>query len=105
MTVQSLVTRPYVRAVRARDLLAPLLDLAVCRYVGYVFFMSGLLKVETWSGTPFLFENEFEAPPLSPLAGAYLGTAAERVLPLFHGAGRISLDAWLCRRAGRDRLE
>ncbi len=83
MSVHSFVIKPYGLAVAGLNFLAPLFDLALRLYVGYVFFRSGLLKVGTWNSTLFLFENEFEVPLLPPELAAYVGTAAELTLPVF----------------------
>ncbi len=149
MTVPALVAKPYGLATAGLNALAPLFDLALRLYVAWVFFRSGLVKIQSWDTTLYLFENEYEVPFLPPELAAYLGTAAELTLPvflalglgtrlfalalfafnavavisypelspaglkdhflwgalllvtLFHGPGRLSLDAWLCRRIRR----
>jgi putative oxidoreductase len=65
------------------DYLAPVLDLGIRLLVGGVFFQSGLVKIQSWSSTVALFENEYEVPLLPPELAAYLGTGAELVLPVF----------------------
>lgn len=62
---------------------APVLDLAIRLWVGMVFFKSGLVKIQSWESTLSLFENEYTVPLLPPYLAAYLGTAAELVLPVF----------------------
>jgi len=69
------------KVVRGIDFLSPLFDLAIRLYVAKVFFMSGLTKIMSWSSTLSLFENEYTVPLLPPELAAYLGTAAELVLP------------------------
>ncbi len=73
--------------VRAVALLAPVLDLALRLYVANVFFKSGLVKIQSWTSTLALFEYEYAVPLLSPVAAAYLGTAAELLLPPFLALG------------------
>jgi putative oxidoreductase len=68
-------------AARGIDFLSPLFDLAIRVYVAKVFFLSGLTKIMSWSSTLSLFENEYAVPLLPPELAAYLGTAAELVLP------------------------
>ncbi|NKC11379.1 MAG: DoxX family membrane protein [Gammaproteobacteria bacterium] len=52
-------------------------------YIGYwVFFRSGLTKIQSWDSTLMLFEYEYAVPVLSPKLAAYAGTAAELVLPV-----------------------
>jgi putative oxidoreductase len=146
MKVPTLVAKPYGLAAAGLDFLAPLFDLALRLFVAWAFFRSGLVKIQSWDATLYLFENEYAVPFLPPEIAAYLGTAAELTLPvflalglgtrfavlalfvfnavavisypdlspaglkdhllwgalmlvtLFHGPGRLSLDAWLCRR-------
>jgi len=69
------------KAVKGIDFLSPLFDLAIRVSVAKVFFMSGLTKILSWDSTLSLFENEYAVPVLPPDVAAYLGTAAELVLP------------------------
>jgi putative oxidoreductase len=58
--------------------------LLLCRvWVAYVFFNAGLTKISTWESTLFLFEYEYQVPLLPWEMAAYLGTAAELILPVF----------------------
>ncbi len=62
-------------------------------FVGWQFFKAGLLKVQSWDSTLFLFQYEYRVPLLSPNLAAILGTLGELVFPvlLFVGlAGRLS---------------
>ena len=73
--------------------LAPLVDLTIRLYVSWIFFKSGLLKIQLWESTVNLFEYEYAVPLLSPNLAAILGTAAELVLPVLVAlglAGRVS---------------
>lgn len=65
------------------DRMSPLIDLAIRILVAAVFFKSGLTKISSWDTTLLLFENEYAVPFLPPLLAAYLGTAAELILPVF----------------------
>jgi len=65
------------------DRMQPALDLGLRLWVGAVFFKSGLVKLDSWSTTLALFENEYHVPLLSPEVAAYVGTAAELTLPVF----------------------
>lgn len=56
-------------------------------YVAEAFFRSGLLKIGDWDTTLFLFEAEYQVPFLSSQTAAYLGTAAELILPVFLALG------------------
>lgn len=72
--------------------LTPLFDLAIRLHVAEVFFRSGLTKIEDWSVTLALFENEYRVPLLAPPLAAVMGTAGELLLPVllaFGLAGRF----------------
>ena len=61
-------------------------------YVGYQFWKAGMLKLNSWDSTLFLFEHEYRVPLLSPYLAALLGTVGELLFPLmlFVGlAGRL----------------
>ena len=62
---------------------APVLDLVIRLWVAKVFFMSGLVKIQSWSTTLALFESEYHVPVVPPQLAAYLGTGAELILPVF----------------------
>lgn len=66
----------------ALDILKDIGDLLVRFWVAKIFFLSFLTKITDWGGTIVLFKYEYSVPLLSPYAAAYLGTAAEIVLPL-----------------------
>lgn len=72
------------------SMLEPVALLAVRFYVGWAFFASGLTKLNDWDSTLFLFEEEYQVPLLPYELAAYLGTAAELVLPLLLMAGLAS---------------
>lgn len=46
------------------------------------FIWSGYLKTKSWQSTLYLFANEYQVPLISPVIAAYLGTAAELILPI-----------------------
>ncbi|KZW97907.1 DoxX family protein [Aeromonas veronii] len=64
-------------------------------WVASVFFTSGWLKLTAWDSTLYLFESEYQVPLLPWLWAAYLGTAAELLLPLFLLAGLFTRPAAL----------
>jgi len=86
---------------KAAERLTPVTDLLVRYWVAAAFFGSGLTKTTTGSFALFgqtfsyplsllpaestftLFEYEYRVPLLSPTLAAYLGTAAELLLPVF----------------------
>lgn len=69
------------RAIGGLEALGQVLDLAIRLYVAQVFFRSGLLKIGNWSGTLYLFENEYRVPLLPAEAAAWLGTFGELFFP------------------------
>ena len=67
--------------------------LAMRLFVGWQFLKAGLLKLQAWDSTLFLFQYEYRVPLLSPNLAAILGTIGELLFPalLFIGlAGRLS---------------
>lgn len=85
----------YERAAGWLTALAPLVDLAIRLEVAQVFFRSGLLKIGNWSGTLYLFHNEYKVPLLPPDIAAYLGTFGELVFPLLLALGLVTRFAAL----------
>lgn len=70
--------------LRGAGWLTPLLDLGIRLLVGSVFLSSGMAKITSWSATLSLFEDGiYVVPVLPPVVAAYLGTAAELILPVF----------------------
>lgn len=67
--------------------LIPLLLLFTRLWVAWVFFQSGMIKYSSWDSTLYLFEYEYQVPLLPWQMAAYLGTAAELVLPVFLALG------------------
>ncbi|QUM80808.1 DoxX family protein [Moritella sp. 5] len=80
----------YRRIVEKVSALEPVALLAARFYVGWAFFSSGLTKLNNWDSTLFLFEEEYHVPLLPYELAAYLGTAAEIILPLLLMAGLAS---------------
>ncbi len=80
----TLIYQRYLRAVGIMQaLLVPLLLLVTRVWVAIVFWRSGYLKFSSWDSTLYLFELEYQVPLLPWKLAAYLGTAAELVLPVF----------------------
>lgn len=87
MKLISVVSKAYWRVVGGLNTAAPLFDLGLRLYVADVFLRSGLVKLQSWDATLYLFENEFAVPLLPPEIAAYLGTTAELTLPVFIALG------------------
>lgn len=51
-------------------------------YVGWQFFKAGLLKLDNWDSTLFLFQYEYRVPLLGHETAAILGTVGELVFPV-----------------------
>lgn len=75
--------------------LKPATLLAFRLYVAWMFFESGLVKIQSWFSTISLFETEYKVPLLSPEVAAYLGTGAELVLPVLLALGFLTRPAAL----------
>ena len=75
---------------RAMAWLSPLFLLGLRVYVANTFFKSGLTKIQDFSSTVALFENEYKVPIISPTLAAASGTVAELVLPALLVAGLAS---------------
>ncbi|MFM2588357.1 DoxX family protein [Vibrio sp. TBV020] len=75
---------------KSQSAFVPIL-LLLCRlWVAWVFFNSGLTKIATWDSTLFLFEYEYQVPILPWQMAAYMGTAAELILPIFLALGLLT---------------
>ena len=61
--------------------LAPVVLLAVRIVPAMAFFKAGQLKFASWDTTLYMFEEEYQVPFLHFEVAAYLGTAAELLLP------------------------
>ena len=90
MSIIQILARPYSAIARLLDLMAPLFDLGVRLWVAWVFFKSGLSKIQSWDSTLMLFKYEYEVPLLPPDIAAYIGTAAELGLPVLVAIGLAS---------------
>lgn len=69
------------------DKFAPIGDLCARIWVAKIFFMSGLLKIQSWDQTLTLFELEYKVPFLTPQIAAVMGTCAELILPILLALG------------------
>jgi len=67
--------------------------LAARLYVAWVFFKSGLTKLNDWDSTLLLFEYEYAVPVLDHVSAAYLATAAELIAPVFLAIGLFTRKA------------
>lgn len=79
--------RNYYRLSEPLEKLAFLAQAAARLYIAWVFFASGLTKLEDWETTLFLFEYEYIVPLLPFSTAALLATAGEILLPVLLVAG------------------
>jgi putative oxidoreductase len=75
------------------DKLSPLADLLLRCWVAYAFWVSGLLKIQSWDSTLYLFENEYNVPLLPTELAAQLGTTVELVGPVLLASGLFGRGA------------
>lgn len=59
-------------------------------YVAWIFFRAGLLKLDNWSATEYLFQYEYQVPLLPWELAAYLAVVTELVVPLFIATGLLT---------------
>lgn len=62
--------------------LKPIVDIIIRIYIAEIFFRAGLTKLASWFTTVMLFSTTYHVPLLSPEVAAFIGTAAELVLPV-----------------------
>lgn len=74
-----------------QDALLVLLRLALA----WIFFKSGLLKIQSWDSTLELFAYEYAVPVLSPQIAAVAATAGELLLPPLLALGLLTRPASL----------
>lgn len=72
---------PNAWAARSLDTLQPLFALAARWYVSWQFLKSGYIKLTSWDGTLYLFDNEYHTPLLPPHVAAVAGTFGELFFP------------------------
>ncbi len=73
--------RLHTQLVSLLTAVAPIVDLAARCWVGWVFFKSGLVKIQSWESTVMLFQYEYDVPLLPPQLAALTGTATELLMP------------------------
>jgi len=87
MNIVGIISRPAGMLDRGLERLQPLVALVTRCWVSWQFLKSGMLKLEDWETTLFLFEEEYRTPVLSPPLAAVAGTAGELLFPLLLIAG------------------
>ncbi|CAA6806313.1 MAG: Putative oxidoreductase, partial [uncultured Thiotrichaceae bacterium] len=77
------------------NFIKPLILLGFRLYVSWVFLLSGLTKIKSWSSTIYLFEDEYKVPFIPAEIAAYMATAGELILPALLIIGLLSRPAAL----------
>lgn len=75
---------------KMRCYFTPILLLFTRLWVANIFLKSGYLKITTWDSTLYLFEEEYQVPVIPWEVAAYIGTAAELILPIFMILGLLT---------------
>lgn len=92
-TLSGIIRPLYERLDALSTRLYPLFDLSVRLGLAWIFWKSGLTKIQSWESTVMLFQYEYKVPLLPPELAAYLGTAVELAMPAllaFGLAGRFA---------------
>lgn len=89
MYVVTQLTNLARKVDRGLNFLTPVFLLGTRLWVATVFFKSGLVKIQSFQTTVFLFENEYHVPFLSPTLAAYMGTFTELVFPALLAVGLV----------------
>lgn len=80
LVVSARILRPMLLLLNA---LRDVGDLIARLWVSKIFLFSGVSKITAWGSTIVLFKYDYNVPILSPVVAAYIGTAAEFILPVF----------------------
>lgn len=72
------------------EFISPAFQLGIRLYLFNIFFFSGWTKIQSWETTKMLFAYEYNVPFLNPEFAAWIGTAAELILPILLLAGILS---------------
>jgi putative oxidoreductase len=95
MSLSAAVDRANDLAGRCAVWLASPLLLAIRLYVPWQFFKSGLVKLQDWDSTLYLFRAEYHVPLLPLAMAAATGAAGEIVFPLLLATGFLTRYAAL----------
>ncbi len=95
MSIATVINRANDFAGRCAGWLASPLLLAIRLYVPWQFFKSGLVKLQGWDSTLYLFREEYHVPLLPPVVAAVTGASGEIVFPVLLAAGLLTRYAAL----------
>jgi putative oxidoreductase len=82
MNIAAAIGRPLGVLNKFLDAFQPLVALGARCWVSWQFLKSGMLKLQDWETTLFLFQEEYRTPVLSPFLAAVMGTFGELFFPL-----------------------
>lgn len=82
MSTATIVGRTIAGVERILASLQPLVALGTRCWVSWQFLKSGILKLDDWETTLFLFQEEYRTPLLSPPVAAAAGTVGEIFFPV-----------------------
>ena len=82
MKVAAAMGRPLGMLDKSLDALQPVFALGARCWVSWQFLKSGMLKLQDWESTLFLFREEYHTPALSPVLAAVIGTFGELFFPV-----------------------
>ena len=86
-TISGIMHAVYRRLDGMGAHLYPLFDLSVRLGLAWIFWKSGLTKIQSWESTVMLFQYEYKVPLLSPEIAAVLGTGVELIMPALLALG------------------
>ena len=87
--MKHLINHYQIAAEKYMPSIQNLFLLALRLWVAWVFINAGLTKFNHWDSTLFLFEYEYQVPLIPWQLAAYMGTAAEILLPIFVAIGLL----------------
>jgi putative oxidoreductase len=82
VNLQNSLARVVEGAAAILNPMQPLFALGLRVYVGWQFFKSGMVKLQDWGSTLFLFQEEYHVPLLPPGVAAVVGTIGEIAFPV-----------------------
>ncbi len=86
-SISDLMRSVYGRLDGLGSRLHPLFDLSIRLGLAWIFWKSGLTKIQSWESTVMLFQYEYKVPLLSPEIAAFLGTGVELIMPALLALG------------------
>mgnify|MGYP000246323472 CR=1 FL=1 len=81
------ICKQYQCFVRLANAASPAMLLIIRFWIANIFWASGMVKINDWEGTIYLFTYEHPVPFLMPELAAYMGTAVELICPVLLALG------------------